>query len=81
MASLPAECLESLARRLDERPAVLIAGLALPIASFVLGAYQTAAAPDDVSRGLLLIGALGASAAATPITLIVSYLAARYARG
>ena len=69
-----------LARRLDEWPAVLIAGLALPIASLVLGAYQTATVPDDIPRGLLLIGVLGAAAVATPITLIVSYLTVRYAR-
>jgi hypothetical protein len=70
-----------LGSRLEKWPAVLIAGLALPMAVLILGGYHAATAPDDFPRGMILIATLGVAAATSPITLIVSYLAAGFARG
>lgn len=69
-----------LGRRLEQWPAVLIAGLAIPAAIIVIGAYHAATAPDDIPRRLLLIVGLCGAAAASPVTLGVSYLAAGFAR-
>jgi hypothetical protein len=70
-----------LGRRLELWPAVLIAGLALPVAMLGKGIYHAATAgSDDAPGGLILIAALGLAAAASPVTLIVSRLAVGYAR-
>lgn len=71
-----------LGRRLkDARAAVVIAGLALPVAVMIAAFYGVST--DDVDGpppGMILLGALAIAAIATPVTLIVSGLVVRYAR-
>ncbi|MES2288671.1 MAG: hypothetical protein V4530_02955 [Pseudomonadota bacterium] len=71
-----------LGRRLKDRvPAILIAGLALPVTIMIAAYYGvTTDDPEGPPPGMVLMGALSVAAIAAPITLIVSGLAVRYAR-
>jgi hypothetical protein len=70
-----------LGRRLSLWPAVLVAGLALPMLVVGIGIYHAATtAADDAPRGSILVAALCVAAAVTPLTLMVSRFAVGYAR-
>lgn len=69
-----------LGRRLEPWPAVIIAGLAVPIALLGMGIYHAATTPAAAHRRFLLIAGLGVAATVSPVTLIVSRLAVGYAR-
>jgi len=60
---------------------VVIAGLALPLLIMIAAYYGVATDdPDGPPPGMVLMGALVIAAITTPVTLIVSGLAVRFAR-
>ena len=70
-----------LGRRLAGRlPATLVAGLSLPALISILGLYYASTeGVDGPPPGMILLGSLAVAAIATPVSLIVSGLAVRFA--
>ena len=71
-----------LGRRLKRRvPAILVAGLALPLTIIFAALYAVSTdEPDGPPPGMVLLGALSVAALTTPVTLILSGIAVRFAR-
>jgi len=71
-----------LGRRFKQQvPAILIAGLTLPVAIMLAAFYAVSTdEPDGPPPGMILLAALSVVAVVTPITLVVSGLAVRLAR-
>lgn len=66
----------------DRRPAILIAGLALPVLIAVLGLYNAVSkGADGPPPGIILLASIAVAAITAPVSLTVSGLAVRFARG